>query len=590
MKSSHNIGVVDKHLVNHSLVPKELTRGVKVLRNPLTGWKEDGSAGTELIDSTWKHLEKFIPQALTAPRTEAMHAQWVEWVRYSQWQRMLGSGDKWLAFVEACQYFETSTKEERVESVKRPGKRKLPGSIPSPASAVECDRLGQLEVDKQEALSREDYTSCAKLQKLRLQARLRIQKAPGGSRQSSGAQPKALVNRPGAAAHTGSEEQRIPLTDAAPNGDGAQSSSDVAEVSGSVRNPAEGGHVQPSALALQPLQIFGTELQNPPSHDWCALLGYKGESPEANQLECFHRGCRNLEMKHCYAIVVLRSLACLLPFQSWCSTHRKTHQQDPKNCVFCQLHEDMASLSRPGQEAFIPGFCLRRTSWAPEWTESRQECSMEALENLLFTRHRADEDLANALSLDANRASYRTFPMYQLFGGLEESVQECRAPGCGRQSKKLQMMCFLKLSFPLGGEASLETAITQAQQPEKLFQSPCPAPNCGKSLRFKTMRVTTWPLCLVVQLKRWARSGIRGRWQKDSRTIGFADTMVQGGLDYKLMAVICHVGNMRGHYICFIRSEEQWYFANDETVSACTWQQVEKGSAYIWFYVSCDRL
>ena len=85
MNSSHNIGVVDKHLVNHSLVPKELTRGVKVLRNPLTGWKEDGSAGTELIDSTWKHLEKFIPQALTAPRTEAMHAQWVEWVRYSQW-------------------------------------------------------------------------------------------------------------------------------------------------------------------------------------------------------------------------------------------------------------------------------------------------------------------------------------------------------------------------------------------------------------------------------------------------------------------------------------------------------------------------
>ena len=152
-------------------------------------------------------------------------------------------------------------------------------------------------------------------------------------------------------------------------------------------------------------------------------------------------------------------------------------------------------------------------------------------------------------------------------------------------------MCFLKLSFPVLGEATLEAAIAQAQKPEKLFQSPCPAPNCGKSLRFKTMRVTTWPLCLVVQLKRWARSGLRGRWHKDSRSIGFSDTMVQGGLDYKLMAVICHVGGVsRGHYTCFIRAEEQWYFADDETVTACTWQQVEKGSAYIWFYESWETV
>ena len=101
------------------------------------------------------------------------------------------------------------------------------------------------------------------------------------------------------------------------------------------------------------------------------------------------------------------------------------------------------------------------------------------------------------------------------------------------------------------------------------------------------MKVETWLLCLVIQIKRWTISGIRGRYQKDSRLIGFEDAMVQATTHYSLKAVICHVGGVSGgHYTCFVRPHEQWFFADDEVVRPCAWSDVLKGGAYIWFYDS----
>ena len=69
---------------------------------------------------------------------------------------------------------------------------------------------------------------------------------------------------------------------------------------------------------------------------------------------------------------------------------------------------------------------------------------MEAFEHLLFACHRVDADIVQGFALDGNRASDRTFPFYHIFGGLEDSMQECRAVGCGRQSARLQMTRFLR--------------------------------------------------------------------------------------------------------------------------------------------------
>ena len=57
-------GLVDKHLVNHNSIPKELTRSVSALANVKTRAPRPAMASTNLIDSEWKrHLKTRFPSA-----------------------------------------------------------------------------------------------------------------------------------------------------------------------------------------------------------------------------------------------------------------------------------------------------------------------------------------------------------------------------------------------------------------------------------------------------------------------------------------------------------------------------------------------
>jgi len=66
------------------------------------------------------------------------------------------------------------------------------------------------------------------------------------------------------------------------------------------------------------------------------------------------------------------------------------------------------------------------------------------------------------------------------------------------------------------------------------------------------------------------------------------DNMEQSELntEYELFAVVEHFGGMNsGHYICYVKREDQWHLCDDETVRLSTETQVEKCRAYILFYI-----
>jgi ubiquitin C-terminal hydrolase len=55
---------------------------------------------------------------------------------------------------------------------------------------------------------------------------------------------------------------------------------------------------------------------------------------------------------------------------------------------------------------------------------------------------------------------------------------------------------------------------------------------------------------------------------------------------YHLVGICCHLGNhSKGHYISFVKKEEQWYFCNDETIqNVDDIKHLQSGFAYCLFY------
>jgi hypothetical protein len=91
-----------------------------ILSNVDTGQTRCGIAGTQLIDSTWRWLEAFIPSQLTAPRTAAQLEMWNEHIRFAQWMRLTSGGDRWKAFCFAAQRYENNSRDEKVLQLKVP--------------------------------------------------------------------------------------------------------------------------------------------------------------------------------------------------------------------------------------------------------------------------------------------------------------------------------------------------------------------------------------------------------------------------------------------------------------------------------------
>ena len=214
-----------------------------------------------------------------------------------------------------------------------------------------------------------------------------------------------------------------------------------------------------------PTFAYGEELLNEPLVNWASLLGYRIDAPEHGRLACHFRGCVNLEMKHCYAISLLRALGACWRFQSWCSEHR--HLCKDQDCLFCMLDEDLRQLSLPDRSLYTPLITAHRSDWAPDWPVSRQECAMEAFEKLLTHCHMVDKRCALQLELESNQAAQRTYPNALVFGGLSRSERTCHFATCRRKSSKVQESLSISVNIPHGGVVTVKVAIEQAQSAQQ---------------------------------------------------------------------------------------------------------------------------
>ena len=61
--------------------------------------------------------------------------------------------------------------------------------------------------------------------------------------------------------------------------------------------------------------------------------------------------------------------------------------------------------------------------------------------------------------------------------------------------------------------------------------------------------------------------------------------VLQGGYDYRLKGVVSHSGSLNfGHYVAYVCTDNQWYYASDSSVSTATDNRVLGCEAYMLFY------
>ncbi|GFR71589.1 ubiquitin carboxyl-terminal hydrolase 4 [Elysia marginata] len=119
----------------------------------------------------------------------------------------------------------------------------------------------------------------------------------------------------------------------------------------------------------------------------------------------------------------------------------------------------------------------------------------------------------------------------------------------------------------------------------------CERNQCAK----KTMTVWRYPDNLIIHLKRFVYQDLSST-KVDAKVVfpqegmdvrGFLSGPSTAGLLYDLHSIVCHMGGASaGHYTCYARHPvtHQWYYYNDENVSAQDPGETEFTSGYVLFY------
>lgn len=136
---------------------------------------------------------------------------------------------------------------------------------------------------------------------------------------------------------------------------------------------------------------------------------------------------------------------------------------------------------------------------------------------------------------------------------------------------------------------SLLAALQSFTNPEVLEgQNRYNCEKCGLSVAHKQFVVDRPPAVLVLHLKRFEIT-MRGARKLNTHV------HVEEYLDltpyslrparYRLTAIIEHQGGLdAGHYVCYVRLGEQWYYASDSHTRASSLQEATRAQAYLVFY------
>ena len=234
----------------------------------------------------------------------------------------------------------------------------------------------------------------------------------------------------------------------------------------------------------------------------------------------------------------------------------------------------------------------------------------------------------------------QTNVIQDIFEGTLRSVLRCQQ--CGE--KRVKKESFLSISLDLSKEVQ-KTATTSAQvgpslslsspsgietrklsvekclhhftTPEELVD-PVHCPLCAKkTTTTKQLVISHLPRVLCLHLKRF--QGATGRkleafvsfpsddlnlgpylpqWCEDSGPYQTSSMVNDGHLEeqpphvpYKLFATVNHYGNLQsGHYVSYVKVDDEWYHCNDSHISYTTESHVlQQGNAYLLFYLRDDK-
>ncbi|TPX44874.1 hypothetical protein SeMB42_g03364 [Synchytrium endobioticum] len=350
----------------------------------------------------------------------------------------------------------------------------------------------------------------------------------------------------------------------------------------------------------------------------------------SNASSCELVGLRNLG-NTCFMNSVIQCLNGIIPLvQIFLSGAYKTHinRSNPLGSkgIVTESFAELTSSLWTGKEKAVQPSMFKSTigSFASQFRGCEQHDSHEFLSFLLDAIH---EDLKDARAVDAGRhatmqgpddedlcedaAAARNWDRYlarnksvivDLFQGQLKSQLGCET--CGHRCTTFDSMMYLSVPVPSSvsvpyksGAVTLDDCLATFHQEETLEASDawhCPQCN-AKRRATKQLSIQKLPAILLVHLKRFSFSGMRGRK---------VDTLVHFPLEkldlgqytagasaaFDLVAVSNHIGSASGgHYTAYVqrtfRGCREWYLFDDARVAKVDASSIVSRDAYILFYV-----
>lgn len=210
--------------------------------------------------------------------------------------------------------------------------------------------------------------------------------------------------------------------------------------------------------------------------------------------------------------------------------------------------------------------------------------------------------LRNALHADLGGTMYNCqCIVHRIFSGVLQSDLTCIE--CGAVAETLDPFLDVSLDIPAGAAPlHLNECLGRFTGAEQLPPGSFTCTSCHRSGGevSKQLTIRSNPLVLSIHLKRFEHG--QAVTKIDTRVIfeerlSLAPYMspaatvpeLAASLQYDLFAVVSHVGSLdSGHYTCFVRRQNDWFWIDDAAVIACTRADVFASNAYMLFYCRLD--
>ncbi|KAI9146588.1 hypothetical protein BKA69DRAFT_1045570 [Paraphysoderma sedebokerense] len=292
----------------------------------------------------------------------------------------------------------------------------------------------------------------------------------------------------------------------------------------------------------------------------------------------------------CYLNSVLQNLIYCAPLANYSQTDHHTSMCRIPDCLLCQFQKFSQQCLKSKQRVTYPTFLIKRLKEIGNFSRNRQEDAHEFKTRLLHKLH----DCCLKLVDRATAKDYEyTTPIYQIFGGVEESIIKCSQ--CGHVSAS--EFPFMDVCVDIvSGVDSLQTGLKNYTKTGILRGSS--SYRCEKCKKLVTAERSVGfkegPAVLTVVFKRFE---FFGRGKKISKKINFPPSFDLGSVNaktqpyrpmkYSLTGVVVHDGRscFSGHYRAFIKnSNGTWYSMNDTMIQQVSLSTVLKQEAYMLFY------